>query len=418
MWVHRVSRAMLWAMGGCLTLAMCSRPKVGSLAELPPPEGLVVRAPDMIRAGDELVFDIEMEAAPGVPWLVLTSPWGDAKAEVSANVDGYTTHIPKAITRLAGKLQWRLGAGSATWAKGSIEVLPAEDLPEVLESYASPSHIRLGTEAFADFVVLPVDVWDNPLPEGTELGLFRDAFGETEGSLERLKHLIAYQRNAPLNGVGKIYMHAVFEGRSSQRREIEVLPGKAQAVPLNYDRPHAYADGNSLLRLEAGPLRDSLGYPVPDGTWVEFRIMDAQGGLRVVPGYSLRGIAAVSLRYPSKATSWQLSVQVTGGADARLGPIDFLPAITTCTLTVLDKGRLLRFGPVYSEAGGLAPDGIPVTATLSAGESMPGKTYQSLMRGGRADIRIPETEIPPGTYTLRVQCGDWKQETTLQIGVP
>jgi beta-N-acetylhexosaminidase len=76
--------------------------------------------------------------------------------------------------------------------------------------------------------------------------------------------------------------------------------------------------GDSVL-VRAGPVKDRNGHPVPDGTLVEFRFFDPQGGIelprRQVP--TVNGLASVPLTI-ERAGSLQLSATAGDGAGSQV----------------------------------------------------------------------------------------------------
>ncbi|MDG1573364.1 hypothetical protein OZ410_13625 [Robiginitalea sp. M366] len=379
-------------------------------AELP---GVTVQAPDSLGAGEALTLSFRASAALETPWTFVSNPWGALGIPLERNGEVYLARVPLEVTRFAGPLRWRMGQGNTLLASGVVEIQPSEKRPEVLESYAGPSHLRIGQDPYGDFIVLPVDVWDNPLPDGTALSLTVSGDGSRETATDRASHLMAYRRLGPGQRTGIRYLDARHGDIRSKRREVRVMAGIPDSLTLLATRPHDVADGHSLLHLAAGPLRDAWGNPVPDGTWVEFRLTDSLGNQTRTQGAALRGLAEIDVPFPNRATQWRITAAAAGGVVSRPLELAFLPAVVEVPFVVAPNGRLVEIGPVPSLAGGLAPDGFPVNARLESPEGDTVLTRLAWLRDGQASLRFPATEVGAGRYRLLLRCGDWQGETRL-----
>jgi hypothetical protein len=313
-------------------------------------------------------------------------------------------------------VNWTLHEANAILDSGRIRILPADSIPPILESYAGPSHIRAGEEERASFVALPVDVWDNSLPDGKAVEIQGRFGGEPFiQNIQTGQMLATYEYRAPEH-TGILKVSAALDSSFSKIREIQVLSGVSEDFPLTLNRSHAYADGHSLLQIRAGPIRDRYGNLVPDGTLVVVRKRSDRGGISKVQALCLNGFAEAYYQFPSLAEQWSISAGVLGFGRSSEQVLRFIPAVRSCPIRMGESGRSLEIGPVSMVEGGVVPDGFPCELRiLSSG----GKLISELRKGllnGHTRFDLNSTEVPDGRYQLLIQCGDfqWGRSTELK----
>ena len=384
----------------------------------PPMQEYEVRhtLPDSVVAGMTYEFQFQIDPAPEQPAVAVSTAWGATSIPLTASAGGYSAVLPTSFGRLAGPMDWTLHSEHGILDSGHLLILANPRSRPILESYAGPSHLQLGQQDRASFVALPVDIWDNPLPDSTLVNIRWGFDGEAFRHDVLSANMVAVQEFQAQRGTGSLRFSAAMDSSISKNRSIQVLAGVPVNFRISLHRSHAYADGSSLLRVLAGPLEDEKGNLVPDGTMVMFRKRDDRGDITELEAVSLNGIAEAFFRFPSAAGQWTVRAGVLGFGQSREEVLSFSAAVTHSPVRIGELGRRVKIGPVSMVKGGLVPDGFPCELQVLDTEGALLWKKQVPLRIGRADFYLDKDEIPDGRYQLKVQCGDfnWARSTDIK----
>lgn len=373
---------------------------------------------DTLLVGDPLTIRFEISPEPEGPGLSLASVWGATYLFIEKDAKGFSAELPVSMSRCSGPLDWVLYSGTQAIGRGTLHIQPLGSRPPQLESYAGPSHLRAGGNQAASFVTLPVDALDNPLPDSTAVVFQWGKDGSSNASTVYSRNMLAIREIPAGVQTGVFRLSAALGGSVSKVRSLQVQAGVPEDFNLVLDRPHRVADGSSLLRVLAGPIRDAYGNTVTDGTTVVFRKWDGEGRQTVVQAHSLGGFAEVSLPFPDRAGTWLIQAGVLGYGSSPRESIRFEAGVIEAPLRIAEGGRRWEIGPVSLVQGGLVPDGFPCRVRVYAGDQTLIAEKRLRLRDGRLDFELNTLEFPNSEYRVEVSCGDfeWVQTINLQSG--
>ncbi len=143
------------------------------------------------------------------------------------------------------------------------------------------------------------------------------------------------------------------------------VPGWPVAYAVEADPQSMTGDGRLLLTLRTGLIRDRFGNELPDGTIVTFVLEDPAGKRRWVPGYTVDGVAEVTIQAADEPVAYQVWA-TTYGVESLPATITFTagPAVGTFPLAAdlhTPSGDLtLTAGPVLGPLSQYVPDGTSV----------------------------------------------------------
>lgn len=303
-------------------------------------------------------------------------------------------------------------------AESSLTIVPGPPAEPVIPLVGARSIVADGAH-WSMIVVVVTDALGNPVAEGTEVHMqAQKPTRQIEEHQFSVHHLLAWAR--------------IYSGTKAGRTVISTHSGKAYGpdslllevpgwpVPFEiYTEWRALpADGEALVRLYTAVLQDQFGNVVPDGTLVNFvaervtaeNVLPDPGappsvlsryhfpysqnlGRRIIPAYTLNGVAEIPLQAPQAAGSFNVHATLYG-IRSTVQQITFTPSPSEgrfpITAVVEEEENLLVVdaGPILGTLAQYVPDGTVVKFQIQDGI---GRVWQqnSITEGGHAQIELP-----------------------------
>ncbi len=276
-------------------------------------------------------------------------------------------YVPEVMAKRAGVLWYRVYRQDGTLVhKSEIDIAPEEAAK--VEVYAGPPQLLAGENDFSMLVALPIDRYDNPLPNGDTIWV-KHQFGN-QISEENLvvQNSIGWMRIFSHTKTGRIQAMARAGEGTSKEVSLHVFANKPEPFEIRYSRPHDFADGNALLQLETGILKDAYGNTVSNGTHLRFHIKSSLGTNWQVNASTIHGIAQAQVLYPDEPQTWVLRAEVPGIAKSNELTLKFGLGVADYAIT--QEGRQLLIGPITGHLGQEVAEGTRVNIALYDGKKL------------------------------------------------
>jgi len=381
---------------------------------------LVISVARTITAGQPVVVTIGPTAASNSTpvTLLVVGSYGPRIYQASFHNKMAHVALPGKETQQSGVVTLTALAGQA---QGSTQMLinpsnPAEPLTPLIGARA----IIADTYHWSMTVVVPFDTFGNPVREGTRVELLVLHPGNhLERKMLVIHYLLVWTRIFSGTKAGRTTIVArIGSVHGFEGRLLEVagwpVPFDLSAEPLPLP-----ADGRLLTTLHTAVIRDQYGNVIPDGTLITFIIDTPDGTRSYIPAQTIGGIASAPLQAPRKPGDYNVHATVFGVMSNRL-IVHFTagPVIGTFPISVqkdpVNKGYIMRAGPMLASLGQYIPDGTPVRfiITNAAGRS---HELDDVSDAGYAQILIRATQFPRGVYHVQIIVGAGVVSSTVKL---
>lgn len=267
--------------------------------------------------------------------------------------------------------------------------LVAEMASDPLELFLGPRTIEATGETATMAVVLAVDRFGNPVPDGTPVTyrVTRPDLAAEESEVE-IDGLISWTRILSGTFAGRSKLAVDVDGAGGKELDFLEIAGTPESFGIFTVDPAVPADGRSLVRVRTTQILDNYGNAVPDGLDV-FADMSGSTGVRRLKSETVKGVAEFTIEAPSRPGPATVVVKVSGVASEPL-VLDFAAMVTEMAIDVVTDmdGMVISVGPIFSTLGAYVPDGTPVLVTSEFGES------SHALFNGEVQITLPLSTEP------------------------
>ncbi len=312
----------------------------------------------VFNAGDAIVLEFELEK-PVTTKLFLHSSYGSTVITPNKQKDTQYS-IPNFMTNKSGVIKYILSHKSAIVYEGELQINPNINTKVHLESYIGPPSIIAGGEDYTMQVVIPTDIYDNPLPEETPIQIGHQFLNTEKENILYTKDMMGWKNIFSYDQSGRILLFSVVGETVSKEFSVEVFPALPENFEITSDRRHKYADGNQITELVTSIIKDEYDNVVSDGTIVDFEIIDAKGAVLQTQGSTINGTAVAKILHPDHKDIWRIKAYVYGMAESNTIKLEYTPVLDDFEV-VFDKGnREIKVGPLVSFMEQLIPNGALV----------------------------------------------------------
>lgn len=371
---------------------------------------LALSAPVAAPAGEPITVVAERADAPdGLAALLLAQgSYGPLLYRARFQGGRAEFRLPGEDTRVAGLVALTARAGGAE-GRAELTITPGEPVDPVTPLVGPRTIIADGAH-WGTAVAIPFDAHGNPVAEGTpvQFRLVRpDARAEAIDA--PVRHLVAWGRIFSATAAGRTTVVVrAGEARGPEASLVET-PGWPAPFTLSASPRGLPADGRQLVTLRTAPIADRYGNQMLDGTLVTF-VAEAPGGApRLIPAYTIDGVAEAQLQAPAEPGSVTVRATLYGVESLPLR-LAFAPGPAVGAFPVraaVDEASgtlLIEAGPLLGELGQLAHEGTVVRLSL-AGPGGSARTLTAATADGRARLELRLAELAPGPYRLEARAG-------------
>ncbi|MEO9893029.1 hypothetical protein [Aurantibacter sp.] len=362
-------------------------------------------------AGDSISLTFKVDTISEKLKLQLKNAFGNIILAPESNNDNLINFvIPINYTRLAGPCRWQLLHDEALVKKGKFNIATNTPAGTHLESYFGPRSITAGNNDFSMLTIVPTDIYDNPLNDGTEVTV-KHQFQENISDLNvTTESFFAWYNVRSTTKSGRILVTSECNGTTSKELATIVFPANATDFSISATSAHNYADGNQIITFESDIIRDEFGNIVSNGTLVTFVIKNENDAYLYTIGTTLNGIAIAKTLHPDKASKWEIQAFVTGAAESDITEFAFKAAINDYPVHFSKGNRNIDIGPFESFMKQLIPDGLLVQLDIYDVDGNFIQTEKTTTKNGTCNIFLGEHYLPDGNYILKIQAAGIKKE--------
>ncbi|WP_299434729.1 hypothetical protein [uncultured Aquimarina sp.] len=352
---------------------------------------------EIYTAGEEIQLNFELNT-PVSTQLFLHSSFGN----ILLQSENGQFILPKFLSNNKGVIQYTLLHDSEQLLSGIIKVLANTNTKVQLESYIGPPSITAGGNDYTMPVIIPADIYDNPLPDSTEIVLKHQFLSNEKEEIVYTKDLIGWSTIFSYEQSGRLLLSSKVKETSSKEFSIVVFPAIPESFQINAKRKHEYADGNQIAELITSTLNDQYGNIISDGTLVTFQIKNKKGVLLKTQASTVRGIAIAKMLHPDHEDSWEIKAFVSGIAESDTIHIEYESVLDDFKVQFSENNREIIVGPLVSFMEQLIPDGATVVLRISQEDNLI-DTKMTTSSNGVVTFKVSEGFYANGNYNLKIK---------------
>ena len=297
------------------------------------------------------------------PQLYISNSYGSTIIESILTKDELEFKLPENFRTKFGIVTFTILINGEKDFQGSYHILPQKKV-KLIETYLGPPSIKAGEYDHAMLVTIPVDFYDNPCLQDTEVTFKKSFLGEEEQEVNKVFNLMAFTKIASIKKTGTIFLSCELYGKSSKEEDLRVEPYVPSDFEIFFERTHKHADGNQLLKLYTSKLVDSYGNTVVDGTYVEFNIKNLAGNYLRAFGTTINGVATAQIVHPDYYDKWLVKATVVGMAYSQDLEVIFNRVVKDFPVYFMKDYSEVLVGPIGSFMNQHIPDGLVVNLTV------------------------------------------------------
>jgi len=326
-------------------------------------EPMLISTSNEFVAGSKISLKFEVKSLKS-PMLFIHHSFGSTLLSTFKTTSEIEFIIPSKIAIKTGVIQWKLVESGSVYLEGEITIIPNETKKTIIESYLGPNSIQAGNTDFSMLVVIPTDIFDNPLSDNTSVNISNQFLETINSKEEKTNNFIVWQNIFSKEKSGTILVSSFCNGINSKELITNIYPSNPTDFKLFYDRNHEYADGNQLTEISTSIIKDEFGNTVVDGTLIDFIITTNENNLLKTSASTINGIATAKMLHPEKETAWKVRGMVTGLAESNELMITYKSVLKDLGVLFSEDNRTITIGPLKSFMNQLVPDGITVKLSI------------------------------------------------------
>lgn len=272
---------------------------------------------------------------------------------------------PTLITEKIGDYEINLMYGEESILKDSLNVYTQPKEIDYIESYFGPRIILAGGQDFSMLTVIPVDEYDNPMPDDTHIEVHEN-FKELQKQHEQYTFdFVSYKRFYSYDQTGKITVSMNSDnGVTTKEKTSDIYPYTPKDFVIEQSKEHNFADGNEVVSIKTSIIEDIYGNTIQNGTMVHYQIVTGSGKQLAAYAKTVKGIATTKIQHPYTQDSWTIQAFIPGLSESNTLEIEFEQIAYDFPVTFFKENRKVVVGPIKSYMGQLLPNGTAVTLTL------------------------------------------------------
>ncbi|WP_298545077.1 hypothetical protein [uncultured Aquimarina sp.] len=350
----------------------------------------------VFEAGETISLNFKLNI-PAKTQLFLHASFGSTVLES----DTARYILPEFISNKKGIIYYMLLHNSKIILEDTIEVKTNTTSPVQLESYVGPPSIIAGGTDYTMQVVVPTDVYDNPLPDSTAMR-FKHQFLDTKKEEDLYsKDMIGWVNIFSYEQSGRLLISSKVKEVASKEFSVEIFPSLPQDFQISSKRRHSYADGNQITKFITSTLKDDYGNIVSDGTLVEFKVKNKNGTILQTQGSTVNGQAIGKMLHPDHQDIWEITAFIPGIAKSNVIQLEYAAVLNDLKVKFSENNREIIVGPLLSFMEQLIPDGAIVTLKIENDKSVETKIKTS--SDGIARFILKKDFYPSGEYTIKIK---------------
>ena len=395
----------------CILILGCSRQ--ASVTENNIPSFKLLSQQEQYTAGDQIVIEFDNDITLNT-YLVINNSLGTSAIKPIENKKKLSFEIPENYAQKSGVCNWSLVHNSQIHQTGVLNLVPNSSKENRLESYLGPRSLTAGNGDYSMFVIIPMDIFGNPLPDNTSIISKVQFENEIKETTLLTKDLISWTTIYSPKKSGRMLVSATSNSTDSKEFTTIVYPANATNFEISYTRNHKYADGNQVITFKTTQLKDEFGNSISDGTLVTFIVTNSKGAKLKAQGTTINGIAEARLLHPVQKEIWEVKAFVLGAAESQKITLNFEASIIDFEINISKNGRTITIGPLKGFMNQLVPDGIPIDLKIFDTNDKEINSFITSSIKGEATFLLSQDFFPNGNYKIVLEtAGIIKSRTVL-----
>lgn len=326
--------------------------------------------------------------------------------------------LPQTDTQQSGLVTLIAKAGQVQTEK-KLLLKPGAPI-EPLQPLVGARAVIADTQHWSMVVIIPFDRFGNPVAEGTPVTMRAKRPDDRLVDQEfKVTNLLTWWRIYSGTKAGRTIISATTNGAFGSEGILLEEPGLPLPFSVSIEPLNVVADGHQLATISTSILRDQFANKVEDGTLVTFTVDLPDGASRVIPAYTIDGIAQAPLQAPRQPGQIKIKGSVLS-IESSVLTVNLLPGpavgIFPVVATRADSGKavIIEAGPILGMQEQFVPDGTPVVFTVSD-KSGQKQTFNAFSNQGRASVEVRIAGMRQGNYLVEVMVGSGQGFTSFSL---
>ncbi|WP_250629607.1 hypothetical protein [Aureibaculum algae] len=349
-------------------------------------------------AGNTIIFKFS-NTNNEKPNLYVSNSYGSTLIEPIIDSDILNFEIPELLSNKTGVVHWKLLSKESL--SGKFYIHPKQKT-ETLETYLGPPSIGAGGSDFSMLVVIPTDIYDNPLADSTKVIVKHQFLKNQNDDIIIMKNRIAHKKIYSEKKIGRILVSSECLDLNSKENTLNVMPGIPTDFSISFQRNHDYSDGNQITTFSTSIIKDTYGNIVSDGTFVNFFITNNSKNILKTSGTTVNGIAVAKMIHPDHEENWSIKAFIEGMAESDVIELSYKSIISDFEVHFTENNRTITVGPLKSFMNQMIPDGLEVLLSVYEGNQIL-KTLSKNSSKGFTTFNLDYNTFPSKSYTLKIK---------------
>ncbi len=376
-------------------------------------KAILISIPDDGVVGNAIEFEFYVKG-DGMPILKLENSFGSMFFQPKIKKSTAVFNIHKKYTEQSGIYTWKLFSNKKILLQNSFFLAPKDEDTREIEVYFGPRSIKAGGYDFSMLTILPADVYDNPLSDGTPIDIFQQMSNEKQEFQNQLTDGYTWIRLYSDDNAGRMLVSGIVNEIYSKELTSMIWASNSVDFTIDYSRVHKFADANQVITYTTSIIKDKYDNVVGDGTFVRFIVENQAGGRLQAIGTTIGGIATGKLLHPAAPDTWKATAFIYGESQSNTIEVSFESAIKDYNLSFSPDNRTITVGPILSFMEQLVPDGIVIDLEIYKDKTLMG-TQQTNSRLGKGVFNLEKGFYPPGDYDIKVIVTGITKEFNLKL---
>lgn len=334
------------------------------------------------------------------PNLYISNSYGSIILKPRFDHEILNYELPKAFSDKVGIVNWKL-LNTDTPLKGKLNIYPKQKVA-TMETYLGPPTIEAGGTDYTMLVVIPTDIYDNPLKDSTKVSVKHQFLANTYNNDIYIKNSISYKNIYSELKAGRMLISSECLRKNSKEYDADVLPAIPTNFTIRYERNHDYADGNQITQFSTSIIKDQYDNIVSDGTYVDFFITNASNHILKTSGNTINGIATAKMIHPDHQETWSVKAYIEGMAESDTLSLLYKQAVLDFDVSFSEDNRTIYVGPLKSFMNQMIPDGLEIKLHVFKNNKKV-KTLSKNTFEGFTNFKLRPDTFPKGEYTLKIE---------------
>ncbi len=369
------------------------------------PDIQLLTAETEFEAGSTIVLTFSTTNT-STPNLYLSNSYGATilKPHLENGVLNY--QLPKTFSNKAGKVNWTLLSDN-TRLSGQLNVSSKQEVVS-METYLGPPSIEAGETDYTMLVVIPTDIYDNPLKDSTVVSVKHQFLDQERKAIIYMKNSISYKNIASELKTGRMLISSECLGKNSKEYDANIMSGIPTDFTITYKRHHEYADGNQITNFSTSVIKDKYNNMVSDGTYVDFFITNSSNHILKTSGSTINGIANAKMIHPDHKDIWTVKAFIEGMAKSNNLSLIYKQAVLDFRVTLSEDNRTISIGPIKSFMDQMIPDGLEVKLHVYQNDIKLKTLFKNTFEG-HTRFKLSPDIFPKGSYTFKIETAGIKK---------